>query len=420
MRTNSSLLFEALRVIELVRSLAKGVEVCVLVENVKSMDSHGPESRREFSRLLNVLPICACPSTFGDVRRPRYYWVNWTIWGSHCASVEEEAERTLLKLKGDPPQWASRLDANTVRDPEFNNPFSTFVQAIPRKKPPFRPAGLEACSKKALDRWERDCYRYPPYQYEDKNGVLQNGKWRPLNSRERSVRMGFDWHHCEPAFPKNQRKADPQRFEDVACSLIGNSFSCPVVAWLFGQKLCELGVLTDRPSLENCWGVRRAPSENCTLPTVEHMDALKVLHRNVMYRGSDVRVATQTLVSPGIFPRKSLDASRWKWGVVLAFPLKGLHINALELQAIVATLRWRLRKAAAVGKRFTHCVDSQVCMAVCCKGRSSSRILCRILHILNSLSLASSTHTVYAYIRSADNPADRPSRWRSFSFGRRG
>ena len=126
-----------------------------------------------------------------------------------------------------------------------------------------------------------------------------------------------------------------------------------------------------------------------------------------MHRGSDVRVATQTLVSPGISPRKSLDASRWKWKVVLASPLSGQHINALELRAIVATLTWRLRKSVSIGKRFTHCIDSQVCMAVCAKGGSSSRIpLCRILHTLNSLSLASSTHTLYAYIRTADNPAD--------------
>ena len=138
-----------------------------------------------------------------------------------------------------------------------------------------------------------------------------------------------------------------------------------------------------------------------------------------MYRGSDVRVATQTMVSPGMFPRKSLDASRWNWKVALAFPLSGQHTNALELRAIVATLKWRLRKSASVGKRFTHCINSIVCMAVCAKGRSSSRILCRVLHIWNSLSLASSTHTVYAYIRTADNPADRPSRWQSVSFGKR-
>ena len=87
---SSSLLFEALRVIDLIKELAKGIEVCVLIENVKSMDSHGPESRRAFSRLLNVLPICSCPSNFCDVRRPRYYWVNWPIWSSPQALVEED------------------------------------------------------------------------------------------------------------------------------------------------------------------------------------------------------------------------------------------------------------------------------------------------------------------------------------------
>ena len=222
--------------IDLIKELAKGIEVCVLIENVKSMDSHGPESRRAFSRLLNVLPVCSCPSSFCDVRRPRYYWVNWSIWSSPQALVEEDAGRTILKLVGTPPLWASRLDKNTHRPEEFKNPFSTFVQAIKRRKPPHRPAGLNTCSPEAVSRWEGDDYRYPPYQYENKNGVVQNGKWRTLNSHERCVRLGFDWHHCESAFPKNERRSHPQRFEDVACSLLGNSFCCPIVAWLFGQN----------------------------------------------------------------------------------------------------------------------------------------------------------------------------------------
>ena len=45
----SSLLLEAIRVIELVKSVAHGIKVCFLVENVKPMDSHGPESRHAFS-----------------------------------------------------------------------------------------------------------------------------------------------------------------------------------------------------------------------------------------------------------------------------------------------------------------------------------------------------------------------------------
>jgi hypothetical protein len=194
---------------------------------------------------------------------------------------------------------------------------------------------------------------------------------------------------------------------------LGNSFSCPVIAWLIGQKLFGMGILPTIPNIDDCWGIPpkesfSSPADNADCPELQ---AVKLLHRNVMYRGSDVRLASQTLLSPSAWPRKALDLSRWKWKVVLSFPLGGLHINALELQAVLSSLRWRLRNSSSIGMRFTHAVDSQACMAVCCKGRSSSRILCRILHKLNFLHLASSTQTVYVYVRSSENPADRPSRW---------
>ena len=411
--SRSSLLFEAIRVIDLVKSVARGIEVCVLVENVKSMDSHGPESRRAFSKLLNLLPFTTCPSSFTDTRRPRYYWLSWTLWSNSTALIYEEDERSILKLVGNQPSWACQFEKGARRLEGCTTPFATFVQAIKRKRPPIRPAGLEGCSEAALTRWAADEYRYPPYQYEDRNGVFQNGVWRPLNSRERSVRLGFPWNHCETAVTKSRRHSDPRGTEDICCSLLGNSFSCPVIAWMIGQKLFSFGIIPKLPSPNDCWGSTESISLNLDSNPGDtpEMAAVRLLHRNVMYRGSDVRLASQTLLSPSAWPRKPMDLSRWNWKVVLSFPLGGQHINVLELQAIVSTLKWRLRKCLSFGKRFTHAVDSQVCLAVCAKGRSSSRILCRVLHKLNTLILASSTQTVYMYVRSADNPADRPSRW---------
>ena len=225
------------------------------------------------------------------------------------------------------------------------------------------------------------------------------------------MRLGFPWNRCETVVPKSQRQSGPKGTEDISCSLLGNSSSCPVIAWMIGQKLFSMGFLTDPPSPNSCWGTS---SSSCSVPVSDEsheVAAVRLLHRNVMYRGSDVRLASQILLSPSAWPCKPMDLSRWNWEVVLSFPLGGQHINVPELQAILSTLKWRLRKSLSFGKRFTHAVDSQVCMAVCCKGRSSSRILCRVLHKLNTLKLASSTQTVYMYVRSADNPADRPSRW---------
>lgn len=182
-------------------------------------------------------------------------------------------------------------------------------------------------------------------------------------------------YRCETVVPKSQRQSDPKGTEDISCSLLGNSFSCPVIAWMIGQKLFSMGFLTDPPSPNRCWGTS---SSSCSVPVSDEsheMAAVRLLRRNVMYRGGDVRLASQTLLSPSAWPRKPMDLSRWNWEVVLSFPLGGQHINVLELHAILSTLKWRLRKSLSFGKRFAHAVDSQVCIAVCCTGRSGSRIL---------------------------------------------
>ena len=87
------------------------------------------------------------------------------------------------------------------------------------------------------------------------------------------------------------------------------------------------------------------------------------------------------------------------------------HINVLELQALLGAFRWRARRREGLSGRVIHFCDSQVAIAAACKGRSSSRRLHRLLCRLSALVLATSCHPFYTYVRSATNPADRPSRW---------
>ena len=129
-------------------------------------------------------------------------------------------------------------------------------------------------------------------------------------------------------------------------------------------------------------------------------------------KGSDVRLSTGTLSDPRSWPRTSIDPHRWKWRVVLSFGLAHDHINLQEIQAALATFRWRCRSAQNVGTRFLHLSDSQVVISALSKGRSSSRRLNQLLKRTSSLLLAASLQPSMAYVRSEDNPADRPSRWR--------
>ena len=71
----------------------------------------------------------------------------------------------------------------------------------------------------------------------------------------------------------------------------------------------------------------------------------------------------------------------------------------------------RFRRSSEIRARFAHLLDSQVCIGLLCKGRSSSQIMRRLLRKTASLLLSSSSQIVLLYVKTDDNPADAPSRW---------
>ena len=106
--------------------------------------------------------------------------------------------------------------------------------------------------------------------------------------------------------------------------------------------------------------------------------------RSADYRGSDVRLDTGELLRPHAWPRRSLDTARYVWYAVLAARYqRDEHIHLLELKANLLHLRWRLRTSKKLGSRFLHLLDSQVCLGVLTKGRSSSWRLNRVLNRCN-------------------------------------
>eukprot|EP00973_Karenia_brevis_P016330 2237269-Karenia_brevis.AAC.1 len=68
------------------------------------------------------------------------------------------------------------------------------------------------------------------------------------------------------------------------------------------------------------------------------------------HRGSDVRLATGTLLKPDIWPRQSLVSAWWKWRVMLSYALHNRHINVHEMIAVLQTWKWRCRNNNEIGK----------------------------------------------------------------------
>ena len=94
-------------------------------------------------------------------------------------------------------------------------------------------------------------------------------------------------------------------------------------------------------------------------------------------------------MKPNQLPRRSIDPAKWVWYPLLSHPYTDEErINLLEVRAAHLTLRWRSRTPARVGSRFFHLLDSQVALAVLCKGRSSSWRMNRILRRVGALTVA--------------------------------
>jgi len=418
------LVYNLVEVYWMVRAEAVGAAVELLVENVTSMDQHGPEVVTAFNQLLGSKPSDIEAADSGDMRRLRRYWHSWTICETPEASIEPKERTNAVCLKGASPDHARILDEDAWRaDADAATPFATFVRAIPRKRPPPSPRGFESCATHELERWAAHEFRYPPYQYKDRNGVWTPDGWRPLNANERERRMGYDTGHTLAALTKEELRRNPQRAEDTRCALVGNAFYVPAIAWLLGHRLYQEGILSSIPCVAQCWGEPSAEAAEALRQRLEPADAeadglavevIKHIHRNSCGKGSDVRLATGVLFNPGVWPRRAVAASRWSWKVVVAFPMRGRHINVQELEAILSALKWRTRSRAGPGRRSVHFVDSQVCMAVMAKGRSSSTQIRQVLVKINALILAANLAPALLYVKSADNPADAPSRWRKW------
>ena len=128
------------------------------------------------------------------------------------------------------------------------------------------------------------------------------------------------------------------------------------------------------------------------------------------HRGSDVRLETGDLLDSS---RQAVPypAPAWQWQAVQAYRWdQSQHINVLELSAVLNFLRLAAREWEWSSLRLFHIVDSRVCSCVIAKGRSSSRLLNRILRRISALCLACDLYILPVWTLSAWNFADIPSR----------
>ena len=103
---------------------------------------------------------------------------------------------------------------------------------------------------------------------------------------------------------------------------------------------------------------------------------VKQMCRRVTHRGSDVRLDTNQLMKPDVWPRQPADPSRWTWKLQHSATWKhSSHITELEMRSALTAVRWRARSSSLLRTRFVLFIDNQSSHAALAKSRSSSRNL---------------------------------------------
>ena len=410
--SRSRLFFEIPRIIKLCQQLF-GPKVWFMVENVDSMTL---DSKKEFSTVLGVQPVLIQAHALTPVRRPRLYWCSWPVNAGEGESLVDDGvskkwhfpEQTQVMQHWEDEGWHHL----------GKGPLPTFTRALPRQRPPAQPAGLEHASNLAQLRWQQDRYRFQVYQYEDAHLLWREGVWRLPSISERERLMGFSEGYISEAIPP---KLSKDAAFNLGCCMIGNTFHVPSIKLLFYELIRHVDkttpVLTRSELLAKPTpapaGWTKYP---CFVKTQPDDPLVPELVHEVMRQGeragSDIRLDLGVPFRVKAYPRAGLRTSLFTWRIVHGYTWQHqAHINCLELQALINSMQWRLRKLTGQRKRVLHLVDSQVVASVVAKGRTSSFRLRKGIQRLNSLLVASGIKLSVAFIHSTDNPADIPSRW---------
>ena len=422
------------RIRELLAKHFSWARVHIMMEDVASISD---EDRACLTKSIGLLPYEVDAVGITPCRRARLFWFDWV--------VQAEAGVTITT-----PASTSSWDYGKVdfdldcRAQDFLSPgcklaggseqkLPTFTTSQPKKSPGSTSAGLESCSSRDLAYWESDRFRFPPYQYRYQHGILHpKHGWRLANVNEREAMLGFPLEYTLQCWSKSKRKLDPLGHEDTRMSLLGNSLSVPVVAFLLAQllgpfKLCEQ--LSAQAIQQRCMpGQGPELGSYLTRPPWIRAQTVKTVENDRMLisklgalmstRGTDV------LIQAPSEPLKSYDRLRtsvpsklWKWRTACSWRWKppregqgGEHINKLELRATLTGIKWRIMKTKLTNSRFLHLVDSLVSLHIVNKGRSSSHKLRSIMRKISAWLLLSGNSCILGYVDTGQNPADAPSR----------
>ena len=208
------------------------------MESVSSMDAR---DRDIMSQDFGDQPVRVDAGGISWCHRPRLYWTTWQLLtGPGAAKLNDE----------EPVTWelTAQQSLDDVLEPGWTKvtptkPFPTFTTARPSPVPGRKPAGLSFCTESEVARWQSDQHRFPPYQYQEVHCLAnRRGELRVASVKEKELILGFPLNYTAPCAGKADRHKPG--YNDTRLTLLGNTWSVPVVGWLINQLLSTLGLVT--------------------------------------------------------------------------------------------------------------------------------------------------------------------------------
>ena len=213
--------------------------------------------------------------------------------------------------------------------------------------------------------------------------------------------MGFPEGFTLSAWLTRDSTRDVQGFEICRLDLLGQSIHVGLLK-VFTQQLF---LPSETLRITDVARAAGASSENIVMESLVQAISARQHHRGRLIKH------LSPSGPPTHGPLTALRPHWWKWRTVISSRWKYTdHITALELQAHLASLRWRTRTPQCVGVRSLHILDSQVALGILAKGRSPSLRLCRVVNKCNAICLTASNTTLFGYSRTDEHPADHASR----------
>ena len=424
MRDHRSSLFSHVpRIVAPCQKFFPWAQIHFLAENVSSMDYVDCNSMNEG---YGCLPWFIDAHQVSPCHRPRLYWCSWELFEGDGASLVGGSDGR-LPIAGEVLLQASIEEKSyfeTGWTKEEGKSLPTFTTSRPSSKPLRRPAGLKTCNEEELARWRNDLHRFPPYQYRKENCLTNRaGEHRPPSISEREVCLGFPLHFTKQCMAKQFHETEEHR--DCRLSLLGNSWSVPVVCWILSRLFVLLGLM-DEVSVQELVD-RLKPGGSSKLSTLllrpplgfstSTLSSSKLLVRKlcglVSLKGEDLML--QGTTEPPVKYqrlRAGVPAKLWRWRTISGWKWTGAaeHINVLELRAVLTSIKYRVEVLHQQDLRCVHLVDSLVVLHALTRGRSSSRKMRRTMMRVNAYLLASGLQPLWGYVSTDQNPADRPSR----------